>query len=43
MIGLGQLDEALAISEQYNVILKEEIATKLIPPASDAPHLKKER
>lgn len=43
MIGLGQLEEALATSEQYNVLLKEEVATKLIPPASDAPHLKKER
>lgn len=37
MIGLGQLEEALSVSEQYNVMLKEEVATKLIPPASDAP------
>jgi hypothetical protein len=32
MIGLGQLEEALSITEQYNVTLKEEQVTKLIPP-----------
>lgn len=35
MIGLGQTSEALDISEQYNVELKEESALKLIPPAAD--------
>jgi len=37
MIGLNQLDEALAITEKFNVNLKEEIVTKLIPAAADNP------
>lgn len=38
MIGLGQLSEALEITEQYNVQLKEEQVTKLIPPTTENPH-----
>jgi|LauGreDrversion4_2_1035121.scaffolds.fasta_scaffold70193_5 hypothetical protein len=37
MIGLGQLSEALEITEQYNVQLKEEQVTKLIPPTTENP------
>ena len=37
MIGLNQLDEALAITEKYNVTLKEEMFTKLIPAANENP------
>jgi hypothetical protein len=43
MIGLGQLEDALNITEQYNLNLKEEQITKLIPPTTDNPNLKKER
>jgi len=43
MIGLGQLDEALSITEQYNVTLKEDQVTKLIPPQTDNPNMKQER
>lgn len=43
MIGLNQLDEALAITEKYNVTLKEEMVTKLIPAATDNPQQKQER
>jgi hypothetical protein len=32
MIGLNQLSEALAVTEKYNLTLKEEMVTKLIPP-----------
>jgi intraflagellar transport protein 140 len=34
MISLGELDEALAVSERHNVSLKEEWAQKLIPPST---------
>ena len=43
MISLGDLDEALQVSEQHNVILKEELAQKLIPPKADNPMKQKER
>lgn len=43
MISLGQLDEALNVSEQQNVVLKEELAQKLIPPKADNPMKQKER
>lgn len=43
MIGLNQLDEALAITEKYNVTLKEEMVTKLIPVANENPQKKQER
>ena len=43
MIGLGQTEEALSVTEQYNVILKEDMVNKLIPPASDNPNMKKTR
>lgn len=33
MINLGNLDEALTISEKHNVVLKEDWAKKLIPAA----------
>jgi len=34
MISLNQFEEALTVSEQYGVNLKEEMAMKLLPPAS---------
>jgi hypothetical protein len=40
MIGLGQMSEALDISEQYSVNLKEDLALKLIPAPADNPHAK---
>jgi|688.fasta_scaffold1082573_1 hypothetical protein len=33
MINLGNLDEALTVSERHNVVLKEEWTKKLIPAA----------
>ena len=33
MINLGELDEALTISEKRRLILKEDWAKKLIPPS----------
>lgn len=43
MIGLGQLEQALGVTEQFNVMLKEEQINKLIPPQSDNPQVKKDR
>jgi len=43
MISLGELDEALSVTETHNVNLKEELATKLIPAATQDPVKKKER
>lgn len=43
MISLGDLDEALATAEQYNVNLKEEWSQKLIPPRATDPMKQRER
>jgi len=43
MISLGNLTQALQIAETENVNLKEEMALKLCPPATQDPNKKKER
>ena len=43
MITLGNLEQALRIAEEENVTLKEEMALKLCPPATQDPNQKKLR
>jgi len=43
MISLGNLEQALNIAETENVILKEEMALKLLPPSTNDPNKKKLR
>jgi len=43
MISLGDLHEALRIAEEQGVKLKEEMAMKLCPPATQDPMKKKSR
>jgi intraflagellar transport protein 140 len=43
MINLGQHNEALNLADQENVILKEEMAMKLLPPATTDANKKKDR